>query len=212
MTPVRSGFIAAGRVAVGLLRAPAVAAAWGAPSALAEFSVGGLAGHLAYQILVVPRVLEAPVPTEETVSLLDHYSRVQWIGADLDDDINVRIRAGGEQEAAAGPGAVADAAEKALAGLESVLPGLPDRPVRMGLWGAWSLLLDDLLMTRTMELVVHADDLAVSAGVPTPVFEPQVVQAVVDLLSRLAVRRHGATAVVRALSRAERAPSTIAAF
>jgi hypothetical protein len=33
-----------------------------------------------------------------------------------------------------------------------------------------------------------------------------------DLLSRLAVRRHGPTAVLRALSRAERAPATIAAI
>jgi hypothetical protein len=35
---------------------------------------------------------------------------------------------------------------------------------------------------------------------------------VVDLLSRLSVQRHGAVAVLRALSRAERAPSTIAAI
>jgi hypothetical protein len=35
---------------------------------------------------------------------------------------------------------------------------------------------------------------------------------VVVLHARLAVRRHGPDAVVRALSRAERAPATIAAF
>jgi hypothetical protein len=35
---------------------------------------------------------------------------------------------------------------------------------------------------------------------------------VIDLLARLAVRRHGPTAVLRALSRAERAPGTISAF
>jgi len=35
---------------------------------------------------------------------------------------------------------------------------------------------------------------------------------VLDLLCRLAVHRHGAVAVLRALSRAERAPASIAAL
>ncbi|MDZ5443067.1 hypothetical protein U2F26_10035 [Micromonospora sp. 4G57] len=37
-------------------------------------------------------------------------------------------------------------------------------------------------------------------------------ETVVDLLSRIALRRHGATDVLRALSRAERAPTSIAAL
>ncbi len=42
---------------------------------------------------------------------------------------------------------------------------------------------------------------------------PAVVAAeAVELLTRLAVRRHGAAALLRALSRAERAPGSIAAF
>jgi len=32
----------------------------------------------------------------------------------------------------------------------------------------WSLSLDDLLTTRTMEIAVHSDDLAVSVGVAAP--------------------------------------------
>ena len=35
---------------------------------------------------------------------------------------------------------------------------------------------------------------------------------VLDLLTTLAVRRHGATALVRALARPQRAPATVAAF
>jgi hypothetical protein len=35
---------------------------------------------------------------------------------------------------------------------------------------------------------------------------------VVDVLSRVAIRRHGATAVLRGLSRAERAPTSISAL
>jgi hypothetical protein len=212
MNGVREDFLATARSATGLLREPAVAAAWGRPSALAEFSVAGLAGHLAYQILSVPRAMDGPLPDEPTVALLDHYARVRWIGAALDDEISVRIRAGGEEEAAGGPEALASGAESAVDELTASLAAAPDRPVRIPIWGPWSLTLDDLLVTRMMELAVHSDDLAVSVGVPTPALPQRAVDTVVDLLTRLAVRRHGATPVLRALSRAERAPTTIAAF
>jgi len=78
--------------------------------------------------------------------------------------------------------------------------------------GPWSLTLDDFLVTRMMEITVHSDDLAASVGIPTPELAESVTAPVLDLLVRLSVRRHGQTAVVRALSRAERAPTTISAF
>jgi hypothetical protein len=208
----RDDFLATARSAAGLLREPAVAAGWGEPSALAEFSVGGLAGHLAYQILAIPEILAQPVPAEQVVPLLEHYARVPWIDAGLDGDINVRIRQGGEQVAAAGPAALADQVDAVIADLTGSLASAPNRPVRIPFWGPWSLRLDDMLITRMMELAVHADDLAVSVNIPTPPLPPPAVDTVVDLLSRLAVRRHGPTPVLRALTRAERAPATIAAF
>jgi hypothetical protein len=63
-----------------------------------------------------------------------------------------------------------------------------------------------------MELVVHGDDLAVSVGVPTPVFPPAATEITLDLLVRVAAWRHGPVALVRALARRERAPETVAAF
>ena len=59
---------------------------------------------------------------------------------------------------------------------------------------------------------VHCDDLAHSAGLPTPALPDDVADTVLVLLARLAARRRGMTAVLRALSRAERAPTTITAF
>jgi hypothetical protein len=152
------------------------------------------------------------VPSEPVISLLEHYRRVLWIGAGLDDEISVRIRQGGEQEAVGGPAALVDRLDDAIGRLDDQLSTADNRPVRISLWGPWSLLLDDMLITRMMELAVHADDLAVSVGLPTPELPGTAMDTVIDLLSRLAVRRHGQTAVLRALSRAERAPSTIAAF
>jgi len=212
MTGTADDFLVTARAAASLLRDPAVAAAWDQPSALPEFSVRGLAGHLAYQVLALPPILTGPVPQEPTISLLEHYERALWIGTGLDDDINVRIRRGGEQEASDGPQALAARVDSAVEDLADRLAGSADRPVRIPLWGPWTLRLGDMLTTRMMELAVHSDDLAVSVGVPTPPLPPGAAQTVVDLLSRLAVRRHGATSVLRALSRAERAPATIAAF
>jgi uncharacterized protein (TIGR03083 family) len=212
MTRVRADFLAAARRAAQLLREPAVAAAWNDPSALPRLSVGGLAGHLAYQILALPRVLSAPGPTEPTVPLLGHYERVRWIDADLDDEVNVRIRRGGEEVAADGPAALVARVDAAVEELTDRLASAAERPVRLPIWGSWSLMLDDLLITRMMEIAVHADDLAVSVGVPTPTLPEGAADRVLDLLLRLAVRRHGPVAVLRALSRSERAPAGIAAF
>ncbi|SFP30463.1 Mycothiol maleylpyruvate isomerase N-terminal domain-containing protein [Amycolatopsis arida] len=212
MAGARDDFLAAARSAAGLLREPAVAVAWREPSALPGFGVAGLAGHLAYQVLTVASALADPVPEEPTLSLLEHYDRAKWVDADLDDEVNVRIRQGGEHVAAPGAAALADRVDATVSELTDALATAPERPVRIPLWGPWSLMLEDLLVTRLMELAVHSDDLAVSVGVTTPELPPGAVETVVDLLSRLAVRRHGPTAVLRALSRAERAPSTIAAF
>ncbi len=212
MTGVRVEFTQVGRVALGLLRSPEVAGAWERESALAGMSVGALAAHLAFQVLGVDEALAAAPPSEPVVGLSGHYERSGWIGSDFDAPINVTIRAGSARLAQAGPAGVADSVAAALCRLEGALGSAGQRAARLPFWGEWALSLDDLLVTRMMELVVHADDVAVSVGVATPEFSAAAVERVMGLLTRLAVRRHGAVAVVRALSRAERAPASITAF
>jgi hypothetical protein len=209
---MRNDFLTAARSAADLVRDSRVAAAWTRPSALPEFSVGGLAAHLAFQVLALPDVLAAPVPAEPVVPVLGHYERVAWVDASLDDEINVRIREGGETTAAQGPAALVAQLDAVVEELAGVLPEVDNRPVRLAFWGDWSLLLDDLLVTRMMEIAVHSDDLAVSVDLPTPALPQEVLDPVLDLLVRLSARRHGPTTVLRALSRAERAPATITAF
>lgn len=205
MAGMRVDFLTAARSAADLLRDPTVAAAWSQPSALPEFSVGGLAAHLAYQVLALPDVLAAPEPTERVVPVLGHYERIPWVGAALDDEINVRIRETGESSAEEGPAELVTRLDAVIEVLAGVLPGAANRPVRLPFWGDWSLLLDDLLVTRMMEIAVHSDDLAVSVDLPTPELPQGVLDPVFDLLVALSRRRHGPTAVLRALSRAERA-------
>ena len=212
MKTTRTAFLAAAQSAVALLSDRAVAASWDQPSALAELDVSGLAGHLARQILTVPLVLAADMPQENPVSLADHYGWARWRDAGLDDEANVSIRRDGEREAADGPAALAARAAAELEQLRRALPAEPDGRVVHLSWGPWSLSLDDFLLTRMLEIAIHSDDLAVSCGMAAPELPPEVLDPVLALLLRLAVGRHGPTAVLRAFSRAERAPATIAAF
>jgi len=212
MGECRQSYLVAAESAVSLLGDPAVAASWDKPSALTEFSVAGLAGHLAHQFVRVGEVLTQNGAVSEPVSLLDHYSRSPWVQAGLDHESNLGIRRGGEAAAAAGPAVLVERAQAMLDLQSSVLPGEPDDRVVHLPWSGWSLRLDDFLLTRCVELVVHADDLAASVGLPTPALPATVIDPVVELLAKLAVHRHGPTAVIRTLSRAERAPATISAF
>jgi hypothetical protein len=212
MTQGRHIYLDAAEEAAALLAEPAVAQAWDRPSALPKLSVRGLAGHLAAQIFFIPRILAEPVPEDEIIPIQDYYTKVSWIGSDLDTEFNELIRTSGEKEAEEGPAALAERVRECLAELKETLPATPSRSVRRPTWGAWSITFDDFVTSRLLEVVVHSDDLAHSVGIPTPVFSAEAVETVVDLLSRIAVHRHGATTVIRALSRAERSPGSISAL
>ncbi|MDV9176974.1 maleylpyruvate isomerase N-terminal domain-containing protein [Streptomyces sp. W16] len=209
---IREAFAQAADLTAELLADPAVAAAWDRPSALKHYSVRGLSGHLFWPELALPGLLAEPVPTEPVIPLREYYlERVIWLDADPDAPVSGRIRQGGEATAADGHAALHARVHEALVLLRTEVPKAPaSRPVHIPSWGDWSLELDDLLVTRLMELVVHADDLACSVGLPTPDFPERVTAPVVELLARLAVRRHGVMDVVRGLARAERAPRSIA--
>ncbi|MFP5331913.1 MAG: hypothetical protein ACLGHX_06115 [Acidimicrobiia bacterium] len=71
-------------------------------------------------------------------------------------------------------------------------------------WGGRLISLDDYLVTRLVELIVHSDDLAVSVGAIPPAFSREATGAVIDCLVGVARVRHGDEAVITALSRRER--------
>jgi hypothetical protein len=212
MSHVRELYLTAAEAAAKLLAAPEVAGAWDEPSALAKLSVKGLAGHLATQVFVIPKMLAEPVPTEPLVSINEYYARASWIGSDIDDSFNESIRASGEKDAAGGAAALAAEVDACVRELRRTLPSLPARPVRRPAWDGWAISLDDFVTTRLLEIAVHSDDLAHSVGIATPDLPAQAVETVVDVLSRIAIRRHGAVNVLRALTRAERAPASISAL
>ena len=209
---IREDFLTTARITLDLLRHPQVAQNWGRPSALPEFGVSGLAGHIGYQVLPLPDMIAAPVGDEPVVPLMEHYARANWTELDVDSEFHTRIRAGGEKIATEGQEALCGQFEETLRNLEKTLPGQENRPVRMPHWGPWAVSLDEYLVSRMMEFVVHSDDLAVSVGAETPEFPRHVNETVIDLLTRMSLNKHRAIDVVRALSRKERAPQDITAF
>jgi uncharacterized protein (TIGR03083 family) len=210
---VTEAYLSAAATVAGLLRSPALAASWSEPSALAEFRVSGLAGHLARGVFTVEKYLAAPVPSGgPSADAAAYFLAVSAPGPfDPAAEANRQIRERGELDAGAGPDDLADRYDAGLDRLAAVLPGLGEsRPVPMV--AGHVLALGECLLTRLVELLVHADDLAVSIGVPPPEFAAEPADLVVSVLARAARRRHGTAPVLRALARRERATTPIAAF
>jgi hypothetical protein len=205
-------FLESSRTAAGLLTSDEVRARWDAESACAGMTVGGLAFHLAAQAGNAVRLMSAAPSDESPIPVEEHYRRAAWVNTGLDEEANVGIRTsandeadGGFDELCAKVASDLDALPGALAATSSADPVLIP-------WQGWALTAHDFLVTRLMEMLVHSDDLAASLDVPTPQFPDEAVRLVLGLLTSVAVERHGQTALVRALSRPQRAPGSVSAF
>lgn len=205
-----TAFSTAGSIALKLIRRCEVSDHWTSPSALPKMSVGALACHLGRQMVRTAELL--PLATNGTPldSADAHYCRAAWVTSSSPDD-PPNDRSIDDAEAELGVAALNDRATKALETVRCLVTEGTAREVVLVPWQGWSLQRDDFLLTRLLELVVHTDDLSVSVGVSTPEFPDGVFAPVRDLLVRLAVRRHGQSAVISTLTRRERARA-ISAF
>ncbi len=208
----RAAFIQATAVVVELVSLPEVAERWTDESACAGMSIGGLAHHLVAQADNAVRFLSAPPTDDEPIALLEHYARAAWVNSGHDSAANQGIREVADSHAEVGVEGVIATSRAALEALPGVLAAEREPDTVHIAWQGWSLTTEDWLVTRLMETVVHADDLAASIGVPTPEFPEEAMRPVLALLTDLSVRRHGQSAVIRALARSERADGSVAAF
>jgi hypothetical protein len=188
-----------------------VAARWTDGSALPGLTIGGLTRHLVSQPECAVEFLTTPGPADaEVVSLAACYARSDWFHAPIDHEANTSIAADFDAMAAGGqPHSVAILAES-LAALPDAVAGA--EPTTYVPWQDCRLALDDFLVVRLLEVVVHADDLAASIGASTPAYDDEVLHPVLALLAVLGQQRRGQDAVLRGLSRAERATGPVAAF
>ena len=204
--------LASADVVVELALTEPVSEGWTRESACAGMSTSGLAHHLTSQVDSLVRLLPDAPHQSEPISVREHYRRAAWANTGLDDEANVEIRTVADGKAEPGPAELADHTAEQLTRLPAVLAGVEDSAAVLIPWQGWALTAHDFAVTRLMEMVVHADDLAASVGVDTPEFPEEAVRLVLGLLTDVAVDRHGQVAVVRALSRPQRSPGTISAF
>ena len=193
---------------------PEVGKSWDQPSALEGYSVGAIVTHVNAAIGWLGRLLDAPAqpdlrptPPADYLGFL-HGLKIGPDGADrhpLHDVLHSQF------EQAAGRGWETNR-DKFL--------GLVERlPERLEGESATRLLdlhptaplvvpLGEFLRTRVVELVVHGDDLATSAGITPPLPESAATMAI-DVMLAVARTVHGDLTVIRALARRERADTAV---
>lgn len=205
-----ASFPIAAALAGELIQRAEVSDQWIRASVLPKMSVGALACHLGRQPVRAAELLPVATGTAPLDSVDEHYGRAAWVTSTSPDD-PPNDRGVDDAEAALGPAQLHTRVAGALDAVRGLLAEGAACEVVSIPWQGWSLRRDDFLLTRMLEIVVHANDLALSLGIPTPRFPDEVFVPVRDLLVRLAVGRHGQSAVISALTRSERS-RVISAF
>ena len=201
-------FFGACDLAAGLVGSNAVAERWDHDSAIEAFTVGALAAHMYAAIRLFESALEQPEPSSPraVVDMADFYglNRIDD-RCQLQDTLQIAIREDAVRRAEQGPTVVAEKFASLVGRLQASLPGLSmDRLVPVWRVEGGATHLSDYLVTRVVELVVHADDLAVSLGIEIDLPEEAAAVAFAAFVD-LARARSGDVAVLRAFTRRERA-------
>jgi hypothetical protein len=200
-----AAYLAAAQSATSLLATPVVGDRWHDPSVLDGMTVGTLAGHLARSVLQVEWYLDDAQPDPPSIDAPQYYADLEGT-RDPASALNVGVRERSEQTAAGGHQVLVGDVQACLGRLQQRIPQEPDQR-RVSALGR-SITLAEYLRTRCVELAVHSEDLALSLEVPPPPVD-EAAEVAVQLLVGAAVRRHGAAAVLRSLTRTERDPDDL---
>ncbi|MEV5147652.1 sterol carrier family protein [Streptomyces sp. NPDC052727] len=157
------------------------------PTRLGAWTVRDLVAHIGMAVTAVHRALELPAPARQTVTV------VEW-------PFSTRPRAGAIDDFTRGLTAAHPDLGAYLADVDQSLRALLDEHPGSRLLdtSAGALPLDDYLVTRALELVVHTDDLnAAVPGLEVP-YDRQALAATTRLLAdALAVKAPGGSTEVR---------------
>ena len=211
LSEARSVFLEAASAAVELLEDPAITARWDEPSALAGYTVGGLAAHLGRAVSTPLGYLDAEAAQRPANTDAADYILESLGGHDpVDSDLHRAIRQRSGDMAASGPLAVLDANRAALQSLTGRLEVEPADRV-LAVFGGTAMMLDDYLETRIVELVIHADDLAASCPELSNEAMPASAWATARrVVVEVTAKRVGDRQFVLGLSRAERSQRPLA--
>jgi hypothetical protein len=207
MNKVRTAYVQSAGVAATLVGRPEIATHWTDPGASSGMTVGATAAHLVGSgiEMLVPYLEEEGPPGTRTLEPSRYFSG-QSLDLDHEGHQQVREKADSGSRRGAAP-----LAADAVAAVSRLAVRLAEQPEdrRVLVLGSFDMTLDGFLITRLVELLAHTDDLAASAGVPTPDLPPDAVSLVVTCLTDVARRRHGDIAVLRTLARRERSPAGV---
>lgn len=188
-------------VMAALIEHDAVAECWEDPSVLKGMRVAGLSGHLARSVLLTEGFLdEGPAPGTP-LSTAEYYL-AGGDPTDHDSRASQRIRETGEETAERGVAHLRTAVQDAIGRLRDRLPDEDLETQRH--WFGRVTTTRTVLQARTLEMVIHIDDLAASTRLPTPQLPPAALDLTIEILVDMARHRHDDLAVIRALARRER--------
>lgn len=191
----------------GILARSEVADSWSEPSALAHYTVGGVAAHAVHGVLWLEQVLKDAEPVGLRRVKVPEYMGLNRVEVGHDDPFGVSLRSAAEAFAQTGARIVTAAltvARDELVGLLSNAPAERAVPVIRVAGGQAPLC--EYLPTRILEAVVHGDDIVSSvAGLQVPDPPPEAVRVALAVCVELARARVGDLASLRAFTRVERA-------
>ena len=199
---VVGAFHDAGKRARVVLEDPRVDRCWHEPSILPKLSVAGLAGHLLGVLRAFERRCDLPCTAEATVvDPAENYAIVRLARIDdLDQPQFALVRDNAERVGNRGHAAVTESYRTALSRLVVRLADEShERPIILP-DTATATTLTDYTITRIVELVVHADDLAESVGVSVDPPSAASADLAIDFLVRAARFRMGEPELLRALA------------
>ncbi|MFJ4794756.1 sterol carrier family protein [Kitasatospora purpeofusca] len=150
------------------------------PTRLGEWRVRELLAHLAVQIEWLPAHLDDPVEGRAPLDLPRWAERVGALAPLLDEQARARSAEGFDGDPASVAAAFDRAADALLGALARPEAADPARrfEIRLG-----SMALTEFLVTRLVETVVHADDLAEALGPDVFPHDRQAVAAVTRMLA-----------------------------
>jgi uncharacterized protein (TIGR03083 family) len=153
-----------------------------APSGLTGWSTANLVGHMAASVEAVPRWIGSPVPAGHPISV------EQWANGTAAHATAISAAADEMAEAGRTP---ADYVDAAIAAMETIA----DTDIVVTRIGPMRAV--DMLVTRLVEGVVHADDLERATGEPFPHDRQALATVVRALTDTLAGRVPGHSVEVR---------------
>jgi hypothetical protein len=191
-----------------ILARPEVADAWAEPSAVADYTVGGVAAHAVHSVLWLEQLLRDSEPAGLRQVTIAEFFGTNRVGGSVDrDPFSASLRAAAEAFALTGAPVVIAACTASRDELVSLLTAAPANravPVVRVVGGQVSL--RDYLRTRVLEVVVHSDDVVCSVpGLLVADPPPAAIEISLGVCLEMARARAGGVGTLRGFTRTERA-------